>query len=125
MRTLLLAAALAGAAPSEPMVPTGAWGLVVRDAVDEGMAVAGTLHVRADGGFLLECQISGTAWGPDSKTAVWGHIDVAGAVVTGRVEGGEDARQLPNRRFTLRFADPRGGWTSDIPGCPQEASGPR
>lgn len=125
MRSLLLAAALAGAAPSEPVAPTGAFGLVVSDVVDAGMRVDGTLHVRQDQTFLLECRISGDAWGPASRTAVWGTVTVDGAVVIGRVAGGEDRRQLPGRHFVLRFGDPQGGWTSNVPGCPQEGRVPR
>ena len=125
MRTFLIAAALAGAVPSEPAAPAGAFGLVVRDAVEDRLVVDGTLHVRADRTFLLECRLSGPAAGTDTKTAVWGHVDVSGGVVTGHVAGGEDAMQLPGRTFTLRFGDPRGGWTSNIPGCPQQATGPR
>lgn len=125
MRTVLVLAALAGAAPSEPAVPVGAFGLVVRDAVGDRLVVEGTLHVRRDGTFLLECRISGPTAGTDSKTAVWGTVDVSGGVVTGRVEGGEDAMQLPGRTFTLAFGDPRRGWTSNIPGCPQRGQAPR
>jgi hypothetical protein len=125
MRTLLLAAALAVAAPSEPAAPTGAFGLVVRDAVDDRLVVEGILSVREDRTFLLECRISGPAAGTDTKTAVWGTVDVSGSVVTGRVDGGEDRLQLPGRRFILPFGDPRRGWESNIPGCPQVARVPR
>ncbi|MCJ2124906.1 hypothetical protein [Methylobacterium sp. J-077] len=83
------------------------------------MTVDGTLSVRRGGRFLLECRISGTAWGPDSKTAVWGIATVSGDVVTGRVEAGEDRLQLPGRRFVLRLGDRPAAWSSNVPGCPQ------
>lgn len=121
MRTLLLVAALAGAAPCLPgAVPTGGWGVRIRDVVDDGVTVEGTLSVRAGGRFLLECRVSGAAWGPDSKTAVWGIVTIAGDVATGRVEGGEARIQLPNRKFVLRLGDRPAVLTSNIPGCPRE-----
>lgn len=125
MRTLLIAAAIAGAAPSEPAVPTGAFGLVVRDAVGDRLVVEGTLHVRQDRTFLLECRLSGPAAGTDTKTAVWGTVTIAGGVVTGHVESGEDKLQLPGRSFTLAFGDPHRGWTSNVPGCPQRGGSAR
>lgn len=125
MRSLLIAAAIAGAAPSDPAVPTGAWGLIVRDAVGDRLVVEGTLHVRRDGSFLLECRFSGPAAGTDTKSAVWGTVTVTGGVVTGHVEGGGDAMQLPGRRFTLAFGAPHRGWQSNIPGCPQRGGSAR
>ncbi|NEU13928.1 hypothetical protein G3T14_17595 [Methylobacterium sp. BTF04] len=127
MRALILATALLGAGPClAGSIPTDRlWAVAVHDDVDGRLFVDGTLYVRRVGDghrFRLECKISGPAAGTDSRTSVWGSATVAGDVVIGRVEGGEDKLQLPGRVFTLRLRDDGGTWASNIPGCPQQVA---
>ncbi|KQP62168.1 hypothetical protein [Methylobacterium sp. Leaf112] len=124
MRALILAAALAGAGPClAGSIPTDRiWSVAVHDDVDGLAAVDGTLYVRRlPGGirFRLECRVSWPDGSADSRTSVWGRATVDGDIVKGRVEGGEDLVQLPDRRFELRLGDSGGAWESNVPGCPR------
>lgn len=126
MRALILAAALIGSAPclAGPFPTAETWSVTVQDDILDRMSVQSVLTVRRMDDrvrFTLECLLSGPAARTDSRTAAWGTASIAGDVVTGRVEGGEDLLQLPDRTFTMTLRGRIGTWESNVPGCTQRA----
>ncbi|TXM65392.1 hypothetical protein FV226_25165 [Methylobacterium sp. WL12] len=126
MRTLILAAALLGSAPclAGPFPTAETWSVTVQDDILDRMSVQSVLTVRRMDDrvrFTLDCVVSGPAARTDSRTSAWGTASIAGDVVNGIVEGGQDVLQLPDRTFTLTLGRKFGTWASNVPGCTQKA----